>query len=118
MDTKKKTLDVKNHNGVKVRVNIDVDFSNASRDQIIEWALSNRVIAGQRVWRDLTADEIKESVDGQTFDALTIGYKIQSREDKIKSTINPALGIDRELATWIIDNPAEYKKMLAKIAKS
>jgi len=116
--TKKKTLEVKNHDGIKVQVTVTIDFSNASDDQMMDWAVSNRVIAGQRAWRDLTVDEIKSSVDGQTFDALTIGHKIQSREDKIKSTINPALGIGRELATWIIDNPGEYKKMLAKIAKS
>jgi len=113
--TKKKTLEVKNHDGIKVQVTVTIDFSNASDDQMMDWAVSNRVIAGQRAWRDLTVDEIKSSVDGQTFDAVTIGHKIRSREDQIKATMNPALGIDRNTAEWIVDNPEEYKQMLEQM---
>lgn len=106
------TRKIKASNDEKVTVTFTVDFSNASDEDLMEWALSNRVIAGQRPWRELSPEEIRQSVHNQTFDATTIGQKIRSREDQIKATMNPALGIDREMAEWIVDNPEEYKKML------
>ena len=116
-DIIKTTRRVKASDDSYVTVNVSIDFSNASREQIIEWATSNRVIAGQRVWRELAPDEIRSSVDGQTFDAVNIGRKIRSREDQIKQTMNPALGIDRDMAEWIVDNPEEYRKMLESMKK-
>lgn len=117
-DIVKTTRRVKASDDSYVNVTVQIDFSSATREQIIEWATSNRVIAGQRVWRELDPSEIKTSVDGQTFDAVNIGRKIRSREDQIKQTMNPALGIDRDMAEWIVDNPDEYRKMLEQMKKS
>ena len=114
---KKTTRRIKSSTDETVTVTFTVDFSNASEDQILEWALASRVIAGQRPWRELSPDELRASVDGQTIDATAIGQKIRSREDQIKATIAPALGVDREMAEWIVDNPAEYKKMLENMRK-
>ena len=111
-EVKSKSCEVKSNSNEKVRVNIAVDFTGVTRDQLMDWALSNRVIAGQRPWRELSNKEIRDKVDSQTFNALTIGRKIQSREDQVKATMNPAAGVTRELAEWIVDNPEEYKKML------
>ena len=111
-EVKSKSCNVTNHEGDEVKVNVKVDFTNATRDQLLEWAVSSRIIVGQRVWRDLSKKELESKVEGKTFDALTIGHKIKSREDQVKATMNPAAGVTRELAEWIVDNPVEYRKML------
>jgi len=89
-------------NGDKVRLTITFDFSNVSREQIIEWALSNRVIAFQRSLRALTKDEALE-LNNSTIHVLNCGRKIESREEKIQRLI--AAGLPRKIAELAVDNP-------------
>jgi len=101
---------ITNENKETVQVSVTVDFSQASEEELMSWALSNRIIAGQRVWRKLSVDEIYENVNRQTFDARTIGQSIKSRKDKVEA-IAAALGIDAELAESLVDNPDLINKI-------
>ena len=97
-------------NGPSATISINVDFSTASDNEIISWLLSDRVIAGQRPWRSLSIDEIKE-LDGTTFVAQNIGQKVKSRSEQIAAfqAAFISAGIDEEqatiLATAAVDNP-------------
>lgn len=103
------TRKITNNAGESVTVTFHVDFSNASDQQMAEWALSNRVIAGQKVWRALSADEIRQNINGKTFDARTIGRSIQSREKRIETIMN-SMGVTRKVAEMIVDDPDTLNK--------
>lgn len=101
---KQTTRKITNHAGEEVTVTFTVDFGNASDAQMAEWALSNRVIAGQKVWRNLSAQELRDNVNGRTFDARNIGKSIESREKQIDKLVN-TLGVSRKVAEMILDDP-------------
>ena len=101
---RKRTVSITNNNGDKVQVHITVDFANCTDDQLVDWALSQRIIAGQKVWRELSREEIEEQVDGRTFDARYIGHKLESRQKQIAKLVN-SLGVSEKVAEMILDNP-------------
>lgn len=110
------TRKITNHEGVSVTVTFTVDFGNASPEQMAEWALSNRVIAGQKVWRNLSAEELQDSVNGKTFDARHIGKGIESRAKQLKA-LQDKLGVSEKVAELILDNPGELEAMVDKSKK-
>jgi hypothetical protein len=81
--------------GESATINIEIDFSNASDTDVRSWLAADRVIAFQRPTRLLTIDEIK-GLDGQTFDATTIGTKAKSKIDTIKSVLNAYSGKSKD----------------------
>jgi len=95
-------------NGDKVQLTITFDFSDVSREQIIEWALSNRVIAFQRSLRALTKGEALE-LNNSTVHVLNCGRKIESREEKIQKLI--AVGLPRKIAELAVDNPQALENL-------
>jgi len=102
------TFSTKLDNGDKVQLTITFDFSNVPKDQIIEWALSNRVIAFQRSLRALTKDEAME-LNNSTVHVLNCGRKIESREEKIQKLI--AIGLPRKIAELAVDNPQALENL-------
>lgn len=108
---KKTTRTITNHADEKVQVTFTVDFTNCTKEELVEWALSNRVISGQKVWRDLSKDELKANVDGQVFNAKTIGQKVESKDKKVKK-IMETFGVSQEIATMIVDNPDELNSLI------
>ena len=75
------TFSIKNDQGDKVQLSVKIDFRSASDNDLKGWLVSNRVIAGQRPWRSLSAKELSE-LNGQTFNACAIGQKVKSREQQ------------------------------------
>jgi len=100
------TFSTKLDSGDKVQLTVTFDFSDVPREQIIEWALSNRVIAFQRSLRALTKDEAVK-LDGSTIHVLNCGKKVESREEKIKKLV--AAGLPRKIAELAVDNPEALK---------
>ena len=98
--------------GTSVTNTIYVDFSTASDTDIKNWLVSNRVIAGQRPWKNLTEDELKD-LDGKTFVAQTIGTKVKTREEQVQAL--ESAGLPRNLAEFAVDNPAEFAKVTQTI---
>ena len=99
---KSHTFSTKLDNGEKVQLTINFDFSGVDEDQIIEWALSNRVIAFQRVLRALNKEEA-EKLNNSTIHALECGKKIESKSEKIRKLI--AAGIPKKIAELAVENP-------------
>ena len=98
--------------GPSTQLTVHVDFSTASDQDIKNWLTSNRIIAGQRPWRDLGVEELKE-MDGTTFVAQNIGQKVKSREEKVQALVTA--GLPRKLAEFSIDNPSEFEKVVGGI---
>lgn len=98
--------------GPSTVINIKIDFSTASDQDIISWLTSNRAIAGQRPWRDLSMDELKD-LNGQTFVAQSIGQKVKSRSEKIQALVNA--GLPEALAMFSVDNPEEFNKVIGQM---
>ena len=105
---------ITNSMGDTVTLNVKIDFSTASISDIKSWLVSNRIIAGQRPWRNLSKDELMK-LNGQTFNASTIGTKVKSREQQKQEMVNMfvAAGVPIEqataLATAAINNPEKLK---------
>ncbi len=107
------TRTITNNAGDKVNVTFTVDFSNASEEDMANWALSNRVISGQKVWRELSKDEIMTNVNGKTFDARNIGKSIVSKDKQIKK-VAETFGVDYEIAKTIVENPELIKQFVSE----
>ena len=99
--------------GPSTVINIKIDFSTATDQDIISWLVSNRAIAGQRPWRDLSMDELNE-LNGQTFVAQSIGQKVKSRQEKIQALVNA--GLPEALAMFSVDNPEEFNKVVGQMS--
>jgi len=102
------TFSTRLDNGDKVQLTITFDFSNVPKEQIIEWALSNRVIAFQRPLRALTKEEALK-LNNTTVNALECGRKIEGREEKINKLV--AAGLPRKLAELAVDNPQALENL-------
>lgn len=104
------TFNITNDKDEKVQVAVKIDFRTASNSDIKTWLTSNRIIAGQRPWRALSAAELK-ALNDTTFIAQNIGQKVRSRAEQVndlKSTFMKS-GIEEkkaeQLAITAIDNP-------------
>lgn len=104
------SFSIKNDRDEKVTLNIKVDFRTCSDQDIKGWIASNRIIAGQRPWRSLSLDELKE-LNGKTFNANSIGQKVKSRREQLNDLVttftNAGVGLEKanQLATAALDNP-------------
>ena len=81
LGVQKHSLSITNDAGDKTSITIGIDYTSASNNDLASWLNSNRVISGQRVWRKMSLDEIKE-LDGQTFIANNIGQKIKTMAER------------------------------------
>lgn len=98
--------------GPSMQLSIGVDFSTSSDDDIKGWLTSNRVIAGQRPWRDMNKEELK-GLDGKTFVAQNIGQKIKTRKEQLQALTNA--GLPMKLAEFALDNPEQFNKVVQGI---
>lgn len=98
--------------GASTTINIKIDFSTATDQEIVSWLVSNRAIAGQRPWRDLSIDELND-LNGQTFVAQSIGQKVKSRQEKIQALVNA--GLPESLAIFSVDNPEAFNKVVGNL---
>jgi len=78
--------------GDSVSVSFTIDYMGCTVADIVEWATSTKVIAGQRAWEKYSPSELKEKVHGKTFHASSIGQKIVSDKE-----LAQRLGKDRLL---------------------
>ena len=99
---------VTNDAGEKIQLDIVIDFSLASNADIKGWLASNRVIAGQRPWRALSAKEIK-ALNYEVFLANDVGKKIKSREERM--AIYTTAGFPEDLAALAVDRPDLLQKV-------
>jgi len=103
-------LSITNDAGDKCSLSIKIDYRSCSDNDIRQWLTSNRIIAGQRPWRKLTLEEIRE-LNGQTFNASTIGQTIKSREQQkaelVTTFMNAGVAQQKaeQLANAALDNP-------------
>ena len=98
----KHTCSTKNDAGDRVQTTITIDFTNCSDTELRSWLVSNRVIAGQRVWRTYTKEKIEKDVDGSTIDAQIIGRKDAKTPDEI-------------VEHYMSNNPEKAIEMLKKL---
>lgn len=83
----KHSFSITNVQDEKTTLNVKIDFSACSDNDMRNWLVSNRIIAGQRPWRSLSLDELK-ALDGTTFNANNIGQKVRSREEQKRELVN------------------------------
>ena len=105
-------LSVTNNADEVVKIRVFYDFTSMGNSDVKTCLVgSGTRIAFQRVLRPMSKDEIK-SLDGQTFDACTIGRKIVTREERIAQfkTAFVNAGVEdlqaETLAIAAVDNPA------------
>jgi len=67
--------------GDSISVSFTIDYTGCSVGDLVEWATSTKVIAGQRAWEKYSPSELKEKVHGKTFHASSIGQKIVSDKE-------------------------------------
>jgi len=79
-----------------------VDFTGCTINELLDWGLSNRVIAGQRPWEKLSPAEMMDMVDKGTFHAKTIGQKVVSNEEKMRVAQEFINSLDPEIATQML----------------
>ena len=89
-----------------------IDYTHASDAEIIDWASSNRVIRGQNsVWRGLTGEQFDKLVHEQTFQASTIGHKIENPEEQLRKMEAAVDNMDTASAAALLE------KLQAKLDK-
>lgn len=99
--------------GWKSKATIEIDFSGVSDADIKSWLASNRIIAGQRVWRAMDLEEFESSVNGQVHTASDIGKKVKTKAEKVSALM--AIGLPEDLAKLAVDNPASFQNALDKL---
>lgn len=100
---------ITNARGEQTSLRIKWDFTNASDNDIRSWLAGNRRIAFQRPSRSLSIDELNE-LDGSTIMATSAGKKVKSRSERIDDLV--AAGLPKALATFAVDNPSEFDKIV------
>ena len=106
----KHNLDITLDNGAKGNATVHIDFSATSDNDIKSWLCSNRVISGQRAWRKMSTEEFNNDVDGNTFQAGTIGQKVKTRSEKIAVYTN--MGLPQDLAELAVDEPEKFQTIM------
>lgn len=92
-------------------LNAEIDFTGATREELIEWALSDRRIACQR-WLRSKNPEFLEQLQKSGFQvhAREAGRAQKTREDRIKELENA--GVPREVAEVVVDDPQKLQNMI------
>jgi hypothetical protein len=76
-----RSADCRTNNGGQVHVNYTLDFTGLVLRDVLVKAGGGYNISGQAQWGKMTAEEIKEKVDGQVLLASTIGQKVESESE-------------------------------------
>ncbi len=99
--------------GWSIVLNVDLDFTGCTRDELIDWAIGERRVACQRWLRNKDPEFLEKlQQDGFRLHAREAGSQVKSREDKIKELT--ALGIEQELAEKLVDSPEMMNNMIKK----
>lgn len=88
---KQTTRSCRNKSGGSTSVTFTIDFTGCTIGDLLDWATSSRVISGQRVWEKMSDSEIRETLDGKTVSALTIG-KAPVNVDRLADTFASQFG--------------------------
>ncbi len=95
------SFDNTNDAGEKVKaLRIKIDFTGASDIDIKSWLCSNRVIAFARPLSKLPLEEM-EALEGETFQATSIGQKIMSKQERMLA----------QLFNKVKDNPEKLAQL-------
>lgn len=100
-----------------VVLNVELDFTGATREELIEWAVGDRKIAAQRWLRSKTPEYLNElQKSGFRVHAREAGKQVKTREEKITEFVN--MGIPQNIAEIAVDNPEKLEQMMAKGSKA
>lgn len=75
----------RNKTGGSTSATFKVDFTGCTIEQVLQWALSSRVISGQRVWEKWSGDEITTKLNDKTLVALHMGKQPADPERAAKA---------------------------------
>lgn len=92
-------------------INVELDFTGCTREELIEWAVSDRKIAAQRWLRSKTPEYVQElQKKGFRVHAREAGKQVKTREEKITEFVN--MGIPQNIAEIAVDNPEKLEQMM------
>lgn len=96
----------------KIQLTVNVDFSTSTDLDVKGWLISNRIIAGQRPWRALSVEELRE-LNNTTILASEIGRKVKSRAEKIAAYTS--MGLTEAFAVMAVDHPTKFQAMMEQV---
>lgn len=89
---------------------VEMDFSGATREELVEWAMYGRKVSLQRVLRTKSPEYLKGlQNDGLKIHARYAGHDIKTRDEMIADLV--AQGVPETYAVIVIDNPERARKM-------
>lgn len=99
--------------GYSIILNVEMDFTGCTREELIGWSVGERKVSAQRWLRNKTPEFLEDlQTKGFRIHAREAGSQVKSREDKIKEIEN--MGINRQVAEFLVDNPDQMEKMVNK----
>ena len=100
--------------GVSYQIPVEMDFSGCSKDELIDWALSERRIAAQR-WLRLQSEEFLQNLQkkGLRLHARDAGRQLADPNKRVQELRK--LGLPDELARLVVSNPEKVEELLSKL---
>lgn len=87
---------------------VEMDFTGATREELIEWAIGDRRVAAQRWLRTKTPEYLNElSKSGFRIHAREAGHQVKTREEKVNELV--AMGVPQAVAEVIVDDPSKLE---------
>jgi len=98
--------------GYSITLNIQMDFSGCTRDEIVAWALAERKVALQRVLRSKSPEFLQQLADdgGLQVHARDAGRNIKTRDERVTELTES--GVPRNVAEVLVDNPEKLSQLL------
>jgi len=98
--------------GYSITLNIQMDFSGCTRDELVAWALAERKVALQRVLRGKSPEFLQQLADdgGLQVHARDAGRNIKTRDERIDELTES--GVPRNVAEVLVDNPEKLSQLL------
>jgi len=102
--------------GKSYQIPCTMDFTGCTRDELIDWALSERRIAAQR-WLRLQSEEFLAELQkkGLRLHARDAGRQLADPNKRVQELRK--LGLPDELARLVVSNPEKVQELLAKLTK-
>jgi hypothetical protein len=89
---------------------VEMDFTGATREELIEWSIGDRRVAAQRWLRSKSPEYLEElAKSGFRVHAREAGHQVKSREDRIKELV--AAGVPQPVAEVIVDDPSKLENI-------
>jgi hypothetical protein len=100
--------------GVSFVIDATFDYEGCSREELMGWATSDRVIAAQRWLRDCDREFLgNAAARGIRIHARAAGSKMKTPAERVAELV--AIGVDAELAKMIVTDPGKAAAAMAKL---